>query len=203
MNIIGMYFPKAYMRKRLVDKKAVMARIGSRKEVKGPDLEALASLMLAGEVTDVEAHKALEGKRVNLDNPQKRRYEKKGHRILENGSRLEAWKGGHIEGDMGYSTYMGLNEHHLWINELFVQPEYRNGGIGASLMDHAEKISKREGLDAMYLEVDRANVEGIRFFEKNGFKEVSAVNEFNIDRLIMRMDVMQEGKNHERPKDRI
>jgi ribosomal protein S18 acetylase RimI-like enzyme len=55
---------------------------------------------------------------------------------------------------------------------LAVLPEYRNKKLGTKLLQFAEEKAKEAGLKECSLLVRIANVDGIRFYERNGYKKV-------------------------------
>jgi GNAT superfamily N-acetyltransferase len=55
----------------------------------------------------------------------------------------------------------------LW--DLRVAPEYRGGGIGAALIDAAEKWAAANGATALKVETQNINVSACRRYERSGF----------------------------------
>ncbi len=56
-----------------------------------------------------------------------------------------------------------------WVLEIFIDPEYRNHGIGTKLMEEAAKFFKSEGLQYVKVEVSSHNTNAMQFYKKNGF----------------------------------
>jgi ribosomal protein S18 acetylase RimI-like enzyme len=59
---------------------------------------------------------------------------------------------------------------------LAVLPEYRNMKIGTKLLSFAEDKAREAGLKECSLLVRIANVDGIRFYERNGYRKVKKLN---------------------------
>jgi GNAT superfamily N-acetyltransferase len=53
----------------------------------------------------------------------------------------------------------------FWLEHLFIRPEYHNQGMGRMLTDHAKKVAKSQGIDALLIFVD-PNAKG--FYDKIG-----------------------------------
>ncbi len=65
-----------------------------------------------------------------------------------------------------------MREVEGYIEELHVSPEYRGKGIGAALLEHAERALAGRGVRRVLLE---AHEGAIRFFEKMGYKVLAEV----------------------------
>ena len=50
-----------------------------------------------------------------------------------------------------------------------VKKEFQNKGVGRKLMNRFEKLAKKEGVKAIYLEVSEKNINAINFYKKLGF----------------------------------
>jgi len=50
-----------------------------------------------------------------------------------------------------------------------VKKEFQNKGVGRKLMNRFEKLAKKEGVKAIYLEVSEKNINAIDFYKKLGF----------------------------------
>ena len=70
------------------------------------------------------------------------------------------------EGDTGVVGFLALNGAE--IHSLYLTPSMRGQGIGKRLLDHAKTRSGRLTLFAF-----QANLGACRFYERNGFQEVS------------------------------
>ena len=58
------------------------------------------------------------------------------------------------------------------INQLLIEPEFRNRGIGTSLMNHAEEVAKYIGARAIILETQSCNLPAITFYRSCGYQIV-------------------------------
>jgi GNAT superfamily N-acetyltransferase len=56
------------------------------------------------------------------------------------------------------------------LDELYVEPAFRGGGLGSVAIAFAEDWSRSRGLAAMRLEVARGNPRAIDLYRKSGFK---------------------------------
>lgn len=56
------------------------------------------------------------------------------------------------------------------IENLYVRPPYRDGGIGAALLETAEELLHADGADAVALEVMAANEDARRFYRRHGYR---------------------------------
>ncbi|MGC8600193.1 MAG: GNAT family N-acetyltransferase [Nitrososphaeria archaeon] len=59
--------------------------------------------------------------------------------------------------------------------DLVVKKEYRNIGIGTSLIKDVEKFAKEKGCVAIKLDVNAENENAIKLYEKLGYKKVSFI----------------------------
>jgi GNAT superfamily N-acetyltransferase len=55
-----------------------------------------------------------------------------------------------------------------WVDELFVEPDHRQRGIGAHLLDLAESASREQGAQFLHLEVGHGN-RAIELYRRHGF----------------------------------
>lgn len=60
----------------------------------------------------------------------------------------------------------------VYIQDLDVAESERSKGIGTMLMDASKAYGKRRNVDFIRTQVFPQNVDGIRFYEKNGFSEM-------------------------------
>ena len=56
-----------------------------------------------------------------------------------------------------------------FVDELFVRPGWRNAGIGGRILDAMETACRESGIEALHLEVDHDNPEGMRLYARRGF----------------------------------
>lgn len=54
-----------------------------------------------------------------------------------------------VENDLGFCTYFFLQDG-VYIEDLYVRPEYRKGHIAAKLADQVAEIAKEKGFKKMY-----------------------------------------------------
>jgi GNAT superfamily N-acetyltransferase len=64
-----------------------------------------------------------------------------------------------------------------WIHELWVQPELRGCGIGTALVERASEHLRRRGSERIAVRVEAANAEGLRFWQRRGFRDRARVLE--------------------------
>jgi len=59
------------------------------------------------------------------------------------------------------------------VDDVFVEPDYRNLGVGRALVESVKAWAKERGADGVSLQVAAANERGRKFYEDLGFREVS------------------------------
>jgi GNAT superfamily N-acetyltransferase len=59
------------------------------------------------------------------------------------------------------------------VDDVFVHPDYRNGGIGRALIANVEGWARQKGANGVSLQVAVANARGRKFYEDLGFREIS------------------------------
>ena len=55
------------------------------------------------------------------------------------------------------------------LEELYVQPGRRGGGIGTAVLERAVALARDRGSGAFQIEVDEGDVDARRFYERHGF----------------------------------
>lgn len=75
------------------------------------------------------------------------------------------------------------------IEDLFVQPQARGAGIGASLVTAAINAATGRRCYRVELDVSRANETAVAFYDGLGFR--SRDDDYGADNLVMRLDVAQ------------
>lgn len=60
-------------------------------------------------------------------------------------------------------------DKNAYLSLIAVVPQYRNRGVGKSLLEEVVKQSKRAGMERLVLEVRKSNMVAIKFYEKLGF----------------------------------
>lgn len=75
-----------------------------------------------------------------------------------------------IVGIMGYRVLFDfVHGKHLYIDDLVTTQAKRGSGIGAKLLQEAEKIAKEQGCLALRLCTGTANERGKKFYEREGW----------------------------------
>jgi GNAT superfamily N-acetyltransferase len=59
------------------------------------------------------------------------------------------------------------------VDDVFVEPDHRNLGVGRALLESVKKWAQDRGADGVSLQVAAANERGRKFYEKLGFREIS------------------------------
>jgi ribosomal protein S18 acetylase RimI-like enzyme len=59
------------------------------------------------------------------------------------------------------------------VDDVFVEPDYRNLGVGRALLESVKVWAKERDTDGVSLQVAAANERGRKFYEELGFREVS------------------------------
>ncbi len=76
---------------------------------------------------------------------------------------------GYLALTFGFSLeYRGRD---AWIDELYVAPEHRGQGLGRRAIDLAVEECRREGIQAIRLEVETANEAAGNFYRQAGFED--------------------------------
>ena len=60
----------------------------------------------------------------------------------------------------------------VMLDELYVEPELRNQGIGRAMLSAACEVAKGRGAETLEINVDGADVDARRFYEAHGFVNV-------------------------------
>jgi ribosomal protein S18 acetylase RimI-like enzyme len=83
---------------------------------------------------------------------------------------------GELRGRIIATCMAGYDGHRGWINYLAVSPRYRRRGIGARLMEEAERLLREMGCPKINLQVRASNKETMDFYESIGYKIDSVVS---------------------------
>ena len=59
------------------------------------------------------------------------------------------------------------------VDDVFVEPDHRNLGVGRALLESVKAWAKERGADGISLQVAAANERGRKFYEELGFREIS------------------------------
>ncbi len=68
-----------------------------------------------------------------------------------------------------------VHASHLYIDDLVVSSSQRSKGIGARLLAHAEEYAKAKGLSGLRLCTGIENKDGMRFYDREGWKSRAVV----------------------------
>ena len=69
----------------------------------------------------------------------------------------------------------------VYIQDLDVLESRRRQGIGTLLMEASKRYGKEHGVDFIRTQVFPQNIDGMRFYEKNGFREMMKTIESSLD----------------------
>ena len=69
----------------------------------------------------------------------------------------------------------------VYIQDLDVLESRRSQGIGNLLMEASKRYGKEHGVDFIRTQVFPQNIDGMRFYEKNGFREMMKTIESSLD----------------------
>lgn len=69
----------------------------------------------------------------------------------------------------------------VYIQDLDVLESRRSQGIGTLLMKASKRYGKEHGVDFIRTQVFPQNIDGMRFYEKNGFREMMKTIESSLD----------------------
>jgi ribosomal protein S18 acetylase RimI-like enzyme len=76
---------------------------------------------------------------------------------------------GYVVLTFGYSfEYLGRD---AFIDELYVQPQYRRQGIGSQAMAFVEERARELGVHAIHLEVDHGNDPALGLYRRGGYED--------------------------------
>jgi GNAT superfamily N-acetyltransferase len=70
-----------------------------------------------------------------------------------------------------YPSFSSLSMRRVWIlNDLFVAPDHRRGGVGGALMAQAEAFARQDGAKGLQLATQRTNVRAKALYEARGWQ---------------------------------
>ncbi len=70
-----------------------------------------------------------------------------------------------------YPLFSSTRMEKLWLlNDLFVNPEYRNIGISIGLINKAKELVEKSNACGMFLETEKSNLVGNNLYHKTGFE---------------------------------
>jgi ribosomal protein S18 acetylase RimI-like enzyme len=80
---------------------------------------------------------------------------------------------GFISGELRQGSPTFLPKTWASVDDVFVEPEYRNRGMGRALLQSVQSWAQERGADGISLQVAAANSRGRKFYEDLGFRDVS------------------------------
>jgi GNAT superfamily N-acetyltransferase len=80
---------------------------------------------------------------------------------------------GFVSGELRESSPTFSPKTWASVDDVFVEPDYRNLGVGRALVESVKSWAKERGADGVSLQVAAANERGRKFYEDLGFREVS------------------------------
>ena len=90
---------------------------------------------------------------------------------------------GFISGELRQGSPAFLPKTWASVDDVFVEPGYRNRGVGHALLQSVQAWARERDADGISLQVAAANARGRKFYDDLGFREVSVyqVLEFGIE----------------------
>jgi diamine N-acetyltransferase len=76
---------------------------------------------------------------------------------------------GYIVLTLGFS--FEFHGHDAFIDELYINAEYRRRGFGRLAVDFVEKKAREMGVNAIHLEVDRGNAPAFELYRRTGYED--------------------------------
>jgi ribosomal protein S18 acetylase RimI-like enzyme len=74
----------------------------------------------------------------------------------------------------GYSV-VKIEDQVVWLDWLYVDPDFQGGYVASKLFDHAEEYSAKLGNDQLYIWVHPDNHRMIRFLNKKGYDVLNLI----------------------------
>jgi ribosomal protein S18 acetylase RimI-like enzyme len=88
---------------------------------------------------------------------------------------------GFISGELRQGSPTFLPRTWASVDDVFVEPEYRNRGMGRALLQSVSDWAQEGGADCISLQVAAANARGRKFYEDLGFREISVYQVLEFD----------------------
>jgi GNAT superfamily N-acetyltransferase len=88
---------------------------------------------------------------------------------------------GFISGELRQGSSTFLPKTWASVDDVFVEPEYRNRGMGRALLQSVKSWAQEKGADGISLQVAAANSRGRKFYEELGFREISVYQVFEFE----------------------
>lgn len=101
---------------------------------------------------------------------------------------------------VGYlSLVVDQSNARMMISKIYIRRAARGAGLGQYLLDRVKSRCKKEGIDLIWLTVNRDNSESIEWYRKRGFKVTREVKKdiggnYYMDDFVMEMS-LDNGKN--------
>jgi GNAT superfamily N-acetyltransferase len=80
---------------------------------------------------------------------------------------------GFISGELRTGSTTFRSKTWAAVDDVFVEPDYRNRGVGRDLLEYCKSWARERGADGVSLQVAAANARARRFYAELGFREVS------------------------------
>jgi ribosomal protein S18 acetylase RimI-like enzyme len=80
---------------------------------------------------------------------------------------------GFISGELRQGSPTFLPRTWASVDDVFVEPEFRNRGMGRALLQSVRDWAQERGADGISLQVAAANARGRKFYKDLGFREIS------------------------------
>ena len=88
---------------------------------------------------------------------------------------------GFISGELRQGSPTFLPKTWASVDDIFVESEYRNQGVGRALLQSVQTWAQERGADGISLQVAAANERGRKFYEDLGFREISVYEVFEFE----------------------
>src|SRR5215213_7503699 len=88
---------------------------------------------------------------------------------------------GFISGELRQGSPTFLPRTWASVDDVFVEPDYRNRGMGRALLQSVSDWAQERGADGISLQVAAANSRGRKFYEDLGFREISVYQVLEFD----------------------
>jgi ribosomal protein S18 acetylase RimI-like enzyme len=88
---------------------------------------------------------------------------------------------GFISGELRQGSPTFLPKTWASVDDVFVEPEFRNRGMGRALLQSVQSWAQERGADGISLQVAAANARGRKFYEDLGFREISVYEVFEFE----------------------
>lgn len=88
------------------------------------------------------------------------------------------------------------------LDELYVAPAHRNGGIGGRIIDLVLDEAERRGAELIEINVDEGDVDAQRFYDRWGFTMIDPGTSERAFYLYRELDIDDGGKADQRTADR-